>query len=189
MRVDFAWMVRTRLAQPGAMRAGTLNWTCGGEPSGSVSYTCDMRDPDHAFLELRYTITRHWSGEQAKQCQRIALSHTVPHYGGQRWWMHCPVKGHRVGKLYLPAGGDQFASRAAWRIGYSSQRIADRDKPFEALFRIQRRLGCPEGWEQFIQRPKGMWRRTFERLEQRYWELDAQCGLEMMALAERLQRM
>ena len=102
--------------------------------------------------------------------------------------MHCPAKGHRVGKLYMPAGGDQFASRKAWRLGYSSQRATERDRPFDALFRLQRRLGCAEGWEMPIKRPKGMWHRTFARLEERYWRLDELCAVQMMALTARLRR-
>ena len=49
----------------------------------------------------------------------------------------------------------------------------------ERLFAIQRRLGCETGWDMPIRRPKGMWRRTYERLENRYWELDAECSREM----------
>lgn len=161
---------------------GSLRWTCRGEPTGNVSYTCNMRDPEDSYLELRFTVTRHSTGEKKDYVQRIHLSSTRPYFGGRRWWMHCPVNGSRVGKLYVPSGGDTFASRKAWAIGYRSQRLAERDKPFEALFRLQRRLGCPEGWEQPIRRPKGMWRRTYERLEEEYWELDAQCAVTMMGV-------
>lgn len=102
--------------------------------------------------------------------------------------MHCPFNGSRVGKLYCPSGAEKFASRTAYRLGYTSQRVAERDKAFEALSRIQNRLGCPEGWEQPIRRPKGMWHRTYERLEQRYWEADARCGVEMMRMIGLLKR-
>lgn len=180
LRIDFAWMLRQGLARPGQLRRGTLRWTSHGQPSGNVSYTCDMRDFDSAGLELRYTVTRHSTGT-AKSCvQRIPLCHTRPHFGGRRWWMQCPHSGERVGKLYVPAGGDVFASRKAWRIGYRSQRQTERDNLFERLFRLQRRLGCPEGWEMPIRRPKGMHHRTYARLEEEYWQLDAQCAIAMM---------
>lgn len=185
LRIDFGWMLRQRMARLGECVTGTLRWTCRGEPSGNVSYTCDMRDPDDANLELRFTVTRRSTGEAKDYVQRIALSHTQPHFGGKRWWMHCPVNGQRVGKLYVPAGGDTFASRNAWRIGYRSQRVTPRDKPFEALFKLQRRLGCTEGWEMPIYRPKGMHHRTFARLEDRYWQLDRRCGREMMTALAR----
>lgn len=120
LRVEIGWMVRTRRALPGSRVAGVLSWTRGGEPSGSISYTCDMCDPEQSFLELRFSVTRHATGETSDYTQRIWLSYTEPNFGGKRWWMHCPKTGERVGKLYCPAGGETFASRKAYRIGYRS---------------------------------------------------------------------
>ncbi len=188
LRIDLAWMLRNGLARVGDRIFGNLSWTCRGEPSGNISYNCDMHDPDGSFMELRFTVTDRRTGERRDYNQRIMLSYSVPHFGGKRWWMHCPVNGERVGKLYCPAGADTFASRTAWRLGYHSQRITDRDKPFEALFRLQSKLGCREGWEQPIRRPKGMWRKTYARLESRYWQLDAQCGATMMAALRSIRR-
>jgi len=65
------------------------------------------------------------------------LSDSDPHFGGKRWWMHCPINGDLVGKLYCPNGAHTFASRTAWRLDYNSQRIAGRGNPFEALFRLR----------------------------------------------------
>lgn len=181
LRIDFAWMLRQRLAIPGELKIGALRWTNNGQPSGNINYTCDMSDLESGRLELRFTVKDNRSGEKSDYVQNVLLSYSVPHFGGKRWWMHCPTNGDRVGKLYCPNGAHTFASRTAWRLGYNSQRITDRDKSFEALFRLQRRLGCKEGWEQPIRRPKGMWRKTYARLEQRYWQTDAQCSAQMMA--------
>jgi hypothetical protein len=79
-------------------------------------------------------------------------------------------------------GGDRFASRKAWRLAYNSQRVGRRDRPFEKLFRLQRKLGCEQGWDSFIRRRKGMWHRTFERHVERYEDLDEECGAEMAML-------
>lgn len=173
-------MLRKGWAQPGCLMTGTLSWTSGGEPSGSIGYTADLRDPDHAELRLSYTCGPQGNRESVSQTVRLVSSQ--PHYGGRRWWMVCPYRHERVGKLYLPNGGDRFAGRKAWRLGYKSQRVANRDKPFERLFALQSRLGCTQGYEQPIRRPKGMWRKTYARLQQRYWDLDAQCGAEMLQI-------
>lgn len=101
-------------------------------------------------------------------------------------WLICPYKHIRVAKLYLPNGGDRFASRKAWRLAYNSQRVAHRDRAFEKLFRLQRKLGCEQGYDSFIRRPKGMWNRTFDRYLERFEELDAQCSAEMAMLVLRL---
>lgn len=188
LRIDIAWMLRKGMAMPGRSITGKLSWTCRGEPSGNVSYTCDMRDPDHATLELRFTVTRRSTGEAKDYVQRIRLTYTQPHFGGRRWWMHCPHTGERVGKLYAPAGGDTFASRSAWRIGYRSQRQTERDNLFDRLNRLQRKLGTPEGWEQPVWRPKGMHHRTYSRLEQQYWQLDRLCGQAMAQVMARFDR-
>lgn len=179
LRVDLGWMLRKGLAMPGAYRTGTLCWSCGGQSSGSISYKADMTDSDNSRLVLTYI---RGTGDDAEHVmQDISLTYTLPHYGGHRWWMICPYRGHRVSILYKPRNGDRFASRKAWRVHYKCQRVSERDKPFEALFKIQKRLGCEEGWEMPIRRPKGMWYRTYARLENRYWELNDQCSLQMMA--------
>lgn len=171
-------MLRAGYAEVGRHVTGSLSWRRGDQPAGRIGYTCDLRDPDDATLVLRYTITE--SSEKRDYTQRIRLSYTQPHYGGKRWWMHCPVNGARVGKLYMPPGAEKFASRTAWRLGYQSQRNTPRDAAFERLYRVQKKLGCREGWEMPIRRPKGMHRRTYQRLEDEYWYLDAVCATEMM---------
>jgi hypothetical protein len=183
-RIDLAWMIRTGKATPGQWISGSLNWSCGGEHAGSISYTANMEDAADSYLRLTY-----WRGtgddkEHVEQVVRLVF--TEPNYGGRRWWMVCPYSSRRVGKLYLPNGGDRFACREAWRLAYNSQRVAHRDRPFEKLFRLQRKLGCPQGFDSYIWRPKGMWQRSFDRYVERFERLDAECAAEMALLVLRL---
>ena len=94
--------------------------------------------------------------------------------------------------MYLPNGGDRSAGRRAWRLGYQIQRVEHRQRPFERLFKLQKKLGCDQGWEAGLYRPKGMHRKTFERHLARYYELDEQCDTamagSMMALLGRMNR-
>jgi hypothetical protein len=178
-KVDLAWMIRTERAVPGQWISGSLSWNCGGEPAGSIGYVANMEDPHDSYLRLNY-----WRGsgdEREHVDQQIHLVFTEPNFGGRRWWMICPFRGNRVAKLYLPNWGDRFAGRRAWRLGYQSQRVAHRDRPFEKLFRLQRKLGSEQGWEAGLRRPKGMHLKTFERHLDRYEELDAECAAHMMA--------
>lgn len=186
-RIDITWMLRQGLACVGERRTGTLCWTSRGQPSGSIGYQAWMDVAGYERLELDYTRSS-WGEESEKVRQVIHLCHTQPHFGGKRWWMICPYRGIRVGKLYLPPGGDRFASRQAWRLGYYSQRITARDKPFEALFRLQKKLGCEQGWGNIIHRPKGMWHRTFERHWEEFLDLDDRCAVEMAPFFLRLGR-
>lgn len=184
--LDIAWMLSTGKAQVGLICSGTLGWSENGQPCGSISYRAVMDEPGHERLELSYC--RGQGENRQKFSQTIQLTFTRPHFGGKRWWMICPYSGQRAGKLFLPNGGDLFASRQVWRLDYHSQRIEGRDRPFEALFRLQKRLGCTQGWEQPIYRPKGMWHKTFDRLESRYWQLDALCTAQMCQLSDQISR-
>ncbi|MFN3398083.1 MAG: hypothetical protein ACK4ZS_06050, partial [Sulfurimicrobium sp.] len=181
--IDLAWMIRNGRAVPSEYRHGGLSWSCGDQPSGDIRYTCDMRELEDAWLELRFFVRQRSTGASRDHAQRIRLSCTRPNYGGRRWWMHCPQTGQRVGKLFVPPGGELFASRQAWRLGYRSQRSSERDKPFDALFRLQKKLGGRQGWEAGLApRPKGMWRRTYDRHWERYFELDDACAATMASL-------
>lgn len=175
LQIDFGWLIREGRAVTGQISSGKLSWTCDGEPNGNIGFICDMRDDDRAVLILRFKVQNRRSGESQHYEQQIRLSYTRPHYGGKRWWMHCPFTGERVGKLYCPDGAHEFASRKAYKLAYRSQRLSPRDKPFEAMFKLQKHLGCEQGWQNYIRRPKGMWHRTFAKYMERYYALDQQC--------------
>jgi len=181
LTVDLGLMLRRGWIRDGASGAGTLSWSSNGEQRASIGHRYDLTAADTAHLTLIYTRTKR-DGSKENVEQRIRLTFTSPNYGGRRWWMICPYSHRRVAKLHLPPGGDRFASRRAWRLPYQSQRSAHRDRPFDKLFRLQRKLGSEVGWEAPLRRPKGMWRRTYERHLERYWELDGQCAVEMMSL-------
>lgn len=184
--VEIDWMIRTGRAVSGSCTKGSLSWTCRGQESGWISYECDMRNCDNAFIILRFTVKTHATLEKRDYEQRVPLSFTIPNYGGKRWWIHCPVNGSRVGKLYCPAGGDIFASRTALRLGYQSQREAKQWQPLDRLFRLQRKLGVERGIQHSLRRPKGMWRNTYDRHLSKYYSLMQQCDAELSKAAGRL---
>jgi hypothetical protein len=170
LRIDLAWMLRTGRVKDGTRCSGSLSWNRGGEEVGSISYQAIMHQPGEERLELAYSLG---SGESREQVnQTVRLCYTVPHYGGKRWWMICPVRRIRVGKLYLPSGGDRFASRQAWRLGYHIQRVGRLDRSSERLYRFQRKLGVEQGLYTLPSRPKGMRHRTWDKLLKRYWDLE-----------------
>jgi hypothetical protein len=76
-------------------------------------------------------------------------------------------------------GSSPLEKPGGYRIALSEYQ---RDRAFEKLFRLQRKLGSYEGWEAGLQRPNGMWQRTYERHFDRDLELDAECAVEMMAV-------
>lgn len=184
--IDIAFMLRTRLAISGNCISDTLSWTCNGEQYGSINYTCDMSDLENASLELRYSVREPSTAAKHDRTQAIMLSYSIPNFGGHRWWMHCPVNGSRVGKLYCPKGGYEFASRTAWRLGYRSQRESDQQRPFSRLNKLQRKFGCEEGYEIPLRRPKGMWDRTYQRHLRKFEGIERECDMRMSEMMEKL---
>lgn len=184
LKIDAAWIFRSGHAREGEYREGSIQWTCRGKPCGSIGFEAIMTDPGAERLELSYSRDNGNVAEQVRQT--VQLCFTVPHYGGKRWWMLCPFRNVRVGKLYLPPGGDRFASRLAWRLGYECQRDAARYRPFERLFRLQQKLGCERALGSFPSRPKGMWQRTYNRHVEKFRELEQAANIEFLAFGESL---
>jgi hypothetical protein len=181
LSLDLAWLMRLGPIREGMAGDGEIIWTIGGTQIGFVKFRLDLRMVDVARLTLTYGI-RLADGQFRDISQEIALTSTSQNFGGRRWWMRCPVIGARARKLYLPACADRFASRKAWNLGYRVERLSHFDRPFEKLFRVQRKLGGARGLAAGLIRPRGMWRRTFARHLQCFAALDAGCAGTLVSL-------
>ncbi|MEI6724143.1 MAG: hypothetical protein WCO67_25555 [Betaproteobacteria bacterium] len=97
--------------------------------------------------------------------------------GGSRPYFICPgiVNGRacarRVAKLH---GHDRyFLCRQCYGLGHASQGETARDRTLRRANRIRQRLGGDPGLAApFPKRPKGMWRRTYQRLRERAFEAE-----------------
>jgi len=114
---------------PGKGTAGTWSWLYPGqEPHASIQYTADLRDPAHAWCELRYAV------RGAPVSCFVSLTTTTPRYGGRRWWFLCPRPrkdggpARRVAKLHLPPGGRYFGSRESYGLTYQSSQENGKDR-------------------------------------------------------------
>ena len=173
LALDLGMMIRTGLAVPGQDTTGTLHWSCRGEPFGSLAYTAEMADRARACLILSFTRTV--DGQQNRYRQVVRLDSTRPHFGGERWWMLCPYSGRRVRMLYKPPHHATFAARQYWNLAYRSQREAKDQRPYERLFRLQRKMSSVQGYEAGLKRPKGMWHSNFARHWRHYLALEDAC--------------
>jgi hypothetical protein len=128
--------------RPGGRLRAIITWTdpYSGEQSAPIAFEANLNSDD-GWIRLRYRVTDHWSGDERDAVELIRLTTTRPHLGGIQWWFICPVLGQRVGCLYLPDGGDQFASRAAYRLAHASQRKAEWARTMQRIRKIRRRLG------------------------------------------------
>ena len=172
LTLDLAWLMRLAPIGSGQSGIGEINWRVNGEPMKSARFRLDLRELKSARLTIRSeTIS-----------QVITLTAVRQNFGGRRWWMRCPVTGERVRCLYLPPGGALFASRAALGLSYRVERLSRFDRPFEKLFRAQRRLDHVQGLGAGLKRPKGMWNRTYARHATRFDGLDVACAEKIVAL-------
>lgn len=169
LTLDLGKLLRERCLLPCQRVHSTLRWTVvgTGREVASAGYEADLTDPAAAWLRLDFVSGK---GEQSRthECM-VRLVTTRPRYGGMRWWFVCPVSGRRCGKLHLPPGAGTFAARRAWRLDHWSQRLSPLERARRTAAnradRIKRRLDGAGGrptWD-VPPRPKGMWRRTYER--------------------------
>lgn len=119
-------------------------------------------------LVLSYGYRQH--GEKWENVEEPIPIIRVPcRFGGTRPYFRCPgvVNGvacsRRVAKLY--GAGRYFLCRHCYRLAYASQSEASWDRARRRANKIRTRLGGePGACLPFPDRPKGMWRRTYERL-------------------------
>lgn len=174
LTIDLAWLMRLGPIRDGQAGSGEIEWRVDGDPVRSAQFRLDLQILESAQLTL--------SGGTINQ--KIALVAVPQHFGGRRWWLRCPVTGERARTLHLPPAGSRFASRKALGLSYRVERLGRFDRPFEKLFRAQRRLGAAQGLGAGLERPKGMWGRTFARHATRFDALDIACAEKIIALIQ-----
>ncbi len=156
-RLDIRYMnIHCGIRSPGS--SGVISWSCGGEPSGSVSYRVGKDS-----LLLKYKFRSH--GEDWTDYRESILFDRTPcHYGGERLWFLCPHCSSRVAVLY---GADvRFLCRHCYELPYGSQNETYIDRMMRKARKVRRRLGASENlFEPIWEKPKGMHWRTFRRLQ------------------------
>jgi hypothetical protein len=104
--------------------------------------------------------------------QRIRVSWTRPHLGGERPWMHCPHCEKRAAKLYNGLGG-YFCRACVGNPIYASQALSAQARPHFQACKLRLRLGGEASpTASFPERPRRMHRRTYGRLKHRLLALE-----------------
>ena len=117
----------------------------------------------------------------------LRLDWTACRFGGQRPWLSCPGCRRRCAKLYLTK--EHPRCRLCLRLGFPSQNESDVDRAMTRAQRLFQRLGGTGNISNGVPippRPKGMRRRTYERLrrEAREARADFWGGLAAIIQAE-----
>jgi hypothetical protein len=100
--------------------------------------------------------------------QRVPITWTQCHLGGCRPWFICSALtngrycGRRVALLY--GAGELFACRSCYQLTYASQQEHPMFRNIRRAQKIRMRLGgSPDPCSPVPERPRRMWRRTYER--------------------------
>lgn len=168
---------------------GTWQWSRDGEAFAAIGYSVKLHG-DHGTLTLAYSHTNR-RGERESVVSSVRLSSIALHFGGRRWYGHCPHTGLRARKLYKFSGIDQFCHRSAIRPRptYASQRDSGSDRIMRQRWALRRRLR--DDWSDLFDepmKPKGMRWRTFERYATRDAELATRGDVYLARLLACLQR-
>jgi hypothetical protein len=155
--------------QPGW--SGGWQWTNNGERVGWINLRAEA---DYVHLSYRVRIG---DGEWENVDETVRIVRVPCRFGGSRVYFVCPgvVNGitcrRRVAKLYGP--GRYFLCRHCYRLVHASQSETEWDRAIRRARKIRQRFrGDPNIDAPFPKKPKGMWRRTYERLHERALEAE-----------------
>ena len=151
---------------------GRVAWSRDGEPWAAAEVGLRL-GLNWGVATLRYDI-EHLTCATGPQNETVALTTTPCRFGGLRWWWRCPETDRRCAKLLLPNGGRRFLSRGAHGLAYSSQSEDAIMRAHRRAARVHGRLGSDErlACAPAPPRPRGMRRRTYERLVARLGEAE-----------------
>ncbi len=163
-----------RLHRDGCLRpgwSGGRQWSINDEKVASINLRAEA---DQLLLSYR---VRFYGGEWESVEETVRIIRVPCRFGGTRPYFICPgvvngiACGRRVAKLHGP--GRYFLCRHCYRLAHASQREANLDRSLRRANKIRMRLGGEPGMaEPFPARPKGMWRRTYNRMREQVFEAE-----------------
>ena len=181
--IDVNRLHKAECLTPGWTRG--WQWTRDGEQVASINLRAEA---DRLHLSYRVRI----AGAEWESIEEPVRIVRVPcRFGGARPYFICPgvvngiACGRRVVKLHGP--GRYFLCRYCYRLAHASQSEGEWDRALRRANQIRQRLGGDPGMAApFPPRPKGMWRRTYERLGAQAFEAEMFADEAFAIRAERL---
>lgn len=153
-----------KMSKAGALKpecSGNWEWSEDGKKVATIGFTAT-----HGKITLNYKYRRNM-GDWKEIEQPVPILWSPCRYGGERAYFRCPgiVNGNhcrrRVVKLY--AGGEYFLCRHCYNLAYASQSDDRHDRLSRRANKIRIGLGGEPGFYALINKPKGMWQRTYDR--------------------------
>ena len=173
-----------RLRQAGTLEPGwygSLQWTVDGERVANIRLV-GGRD----VIRLSYRA-RAGEGPWQEIDEAVAILWRSCRFGGERPFFLCPGCARPV--LKLCGAGARFRCRRCYRLGYASSREREHDRALRRANKLRQRLGGEPGMAYLIaSRPKGMHRRTYDRMVGEIERLESTADDYAALLLLRLQR-
>ena len=177
-----------RLNRKGCLAPGWVGgwqWTQDDEQVASINL---LTEADRLRLSYRVRIG---GGDWDDVSETVAIIRVPCRYGGTRPYFICPgvvngiACGRRVAKLHGPAR--YFLCRHCYRLAYASQSEDTWDRTLRKANKIRIKLGGDPGMlEPFPDRPKGMWKRTYEKLRDEALDAEVRADAAFAMRAARL---
>jgi hypothetical protein len=177
-----------RLHREGCLRPGWnggWQWTHDGERAAWINLRAGADQ-----LHLTYRV-RIGGGEWEDVTETVSIVRVPCRFGGVRPYFICPgvvngiACGRRVAKLHGP--GRYFLCRHCYRLAHASQSEAAWDRTLRRANKIRQRLGGDPGMAApFPPKPKGMWRRTYERLREHAFDAEMRADEAFALQVQRL---
>ena len=169
-----------------ADRSFSWQWTWG---DGSTS-NINVRVESAWLIRLIYRTRSGGEVDWTDVDYSIQLTRTPCRFGGERTWFLCPGRGcgRRVAKLYC--AGRYYVCRHCGDLAYSSQREDAGDRALRRAQAIRKKLGGSVSmYDPFPCKPKGMHRRTYERLRAQAGHLEYQSNIHIAEKFGMIERM
>jgi len=176
--LDIGWLYRRGMLTP--PNISTISWSYTifeqeNRSAGSISIFAL-----ETALNLSYVVTNPDVAEKREYSINVPIVYVPCNYGGVRPYFTCPDCHRRVLKLYKPPSHVKFSCRHCWDLTYRSCQDSGDDHA-RARARTERaclKLGikdyrnCEDAYYKAyaLDRPKGMHKKTFERLHRAVFE-------------------
>lgn len=177
-RISVRTLRRHRLLQAGV--CATLSWQDNWKrPTGSVQVV-----GGNDAVTLIYSTRADGADEWTQIDESVTFARVARHFGGEQTYFRCPRCHRRTTELAL--GQQRFRCRNCLGLVHASSQEGPTDRAMRRASRLKRRLGAEPGLDSFYRRPKHMRQATFEAIDARIQEAEAEVNDAHVYLLARL---
>lgn len=167
LRLNLSELRREGAVKRFQMRRLQRSWSCRGERVAEVTIVVDI---DCLAPAPCLRVTGWAFGRAVDQTLQI-VAQSQP-FGGERFYIICPITGRRCTSLIMPPGKVAFASVRGWNVPYASTREREVARAQRNIEKVGPRL---RGMSKYTRKPtRARLTRRWERAMDIYWAFEEQ---------------